>query len=34
MIRIIGIGPARDDITIRALRALEDSDVVDRKSVV
>ncbi|AAB85880.1 MULTISPECIES: precorrin-3B C(17)-methyltransferase [Methanothermobacter] len=28
MIRIIGIGPARDDITIRALRALEDSDVV------
>ncbi|NLU04880.1 MAG: cobalt-precorrin-3B C(17)-methyltransferase, partial [Methanothermobacter sp.] len=28
MIRIIGIGPARYDITIRALRALEDSDVV------
>ena len=28
MIRIIGIGPTRDDITLRALRAIEDADVV------
>lgn len=28
MIRIIGLGPTRDDITVRALRALEESDVV------
>lgn len=28
MIRIIGIGPRREDMTLRALKALEKSDVV------